>query len=321
MPNLTVALISPPEYAKDLGKKGTESDITFYNLKRDDVTVTLIEPSRYPERLSSLFFAISMAGKAILVVDEINAAFGETVLMLDCIGLKNGVLILRNYLTHEQILPLIRGTVVEGYPLIPDDRMVLREQLLLEAAAVQPDEATLKRPGALPVDHAFPVKGVGTVVLGGVVRGCLKRHETVKVLPTGKAALIRSIQLHDDDAEEVGPGERAGLALKGVEGDELDRGYVLSADSALTSSTTIAGRAHLVKYWPAPLREGMVLAIGHWMQFLPARVAYVDNAGDWHRPLLTIRTEKELVAFPGAKALLHYLEGGKLRVVGSIILT
>lgn len=62
MPNLNVAVIGPEGYAKDLGKKGTVSDITFYNLKKDDITVTIIEPTRYPEKLSSLFFLCQCRG-------------------------------------------------------------------------------------------------------------------------------------------------------------------------------------------------------------------------------------------------------------------
>jgi selenocysteine-specific translation elongation factor len=133
-------------------------------------------------------------------------------------------------------------------------------------------------------------------------------------------ALVRSIQKHDADAEIAYPGDRIGFALKGVEAEDLERGYVLSKDPSLTSSTTIHGRAELIKYWPSALKEGMVLYIGHWMQFLPSKVAYVNNAGDWHRPELTLKTEKELVYPPGARAILHYLEGGKLRVVGTIII-
>ncbi|MCX6697713.1 MAG: elongation factor Tu, partial [Methanoregula sp.] len=52
MSNLTIAILAPPDYAKDLGKKGTTSDITFYNLKKGEATVTFIEPTRYPEKLS-----------------------------------------------------------------------------------------------------------------------------------------------------------------------------------------------------------------------------------------------------------------------------
>ena len=103
MSNLTVAVLGPADYAKDLGKKGTTSDITFYNMKKGYATVTLIEPTRYPEKLSSLFYAISLADMVLLVVEEINANFGETVLMLQSAGKSKGFLILRNYITPDRL--------------------------------------------------------------------------------------------------------------------------------------------------------------------------------------------------------------------------
>jgi selenocysteine-specific translation elongation factor len=320
MPNLNVAVIGPDGYAKDLGKLGTTSDITFYNQKKDEVTVTLVEATRYPEKLSSLFYAVSLADTIILVVDEIGPAFGECILLLDCAGKDRGLIVLRNFISPEQIAPLIRGTVVSGYEIVPDDPRLLRERLVSEASAVRPLSSTMgaASSGAVPVDHFFAVKGIGTVALGVVAQGVVKRHDNLRVYPTTKQALVRSMQKHDDDAESAYAGERVGLALKGVEIDDLDRGYVLSNNPALISSSTLTGRAELIPYWPNPIREGMVLYIGHWMQFLPARVAFVDNAGDWKRPELTLRTEKDLVYLPEATGILHYLEGGKLRIVGKI---
>lgn len=320
MPNLNVAVIGPEGYAKDLGKKGTISDITFYNLKKDDITVTIIEPTRYPEKLSSLFFSVSMSGLALVVVDEINAVFGESVLMLDCAGLKKGVIVLRNYISPDQIAPLIKGTVLESYEIFEDDKGKIREYLLDEAAKVKEEMPAQGKAvsGAIPVDHFFHVKGIGVVVLGGVSSGIVKRHDKLHVLPTKKVAEVRSIQKHDDEAEIAFTGDRVGLALKGVEVEDLDRGYVLTTDESITSSATITGKAELVKYWPTPLKENTVLYIGHWLQFLPCRVAFVDNSGDWKKPKITLKLEKELVYPPGAKALLHYLEGGKLRVTGTV---
>lgn len=323
MPNLNVAVIGPEGYAKDLGKKGTTSDITFYNQKKNDVTVTLIEPTRYPEKLSSLFYAVSLADAVVLVVEEINPAFGECVLLLDCAKKERGLIVLRNFITPEQIAPLIRETVVAGYAIAPDDTRLLRERLVEEASSLRPATLSsgLESAGAVPVDHFFAVRGIGTVVLGVVARGTVKRHDTLRVYPTTRQAQVRSMQKHDDDAESAYQGERVGLALKGVETDDLDRGYVLSNDPSLLSSSTINGRAQLIRYWPHPLKEGMVLYIGHWMQFLPARVAFADNAGNWKQPLLTLRMEKNLVYPVGATGILHYLEGGKLRIVGTIALS
>lgn len=322
MSNLTVAVLAPPDYSKDLGKKGTTSDITFYNLKKGEASVTFIEPTRYPEKLSSLFFAVSLANRIVLVVDEINATFGECVLMLQCTGKSTGYLILKNYLSPDQIAPLIRGTVLEHYEVIEEDIVGLREKLLgiaLKQTAHQKAHETAGR-GAVPVDAHFNVKGVGVVVLGSVAQGTIRKHETLRVLPTEKTAQIRSIQKHDDDAENADTGDRVGLALKNIESEDLDRGFVLTNDPAIKYATTISGKAQLVKYWPAPLKEGMVLYVGHWMQFLPSRLEKVVADGDWRMPALSLTMEKALVYPPNARVVLHYLEGGKLRVVGSLMI-
>jgi len=71
--------------------------------------------------------------------------------------------ILRNYLAREQLAPLIKGTVVDGYEFLADDKNALRERLLEDVARMespQNDET-----GTLPVDHFFNVRGIGTVVL------------------------------------------------------------------------------------------------------------------------------------------------------------
>ena len=323
MSNLTVAIIAPPDYAKDLGKKGTISDITFYNLKKGEATVTFIEPTRYPEKLSSLFYAVSLSDRVVLVVDEINATFGECVLMLQCSGKSKGYLILKNYISLDQITPLIKGTVLEHYEMLEEDIVGLREKMLdisvKQTAHQKTHDAAGK--GVVPVDAHFNVKGVGVVVLGFVAQGSIKKHDTLRVLPSEKTAQIRSIQKHDDDAETAITGDRVGLALKNIESEDLDRGFVLTNDPAIKYATTVSGKAQLVKYWPAPLKEGMVLYAGHWMQFLPTRLEKIIVEGDWRMPTLTLTMEKALVYPLGARVVLHYLEGGKLRVVGSLIIS
>ncbi len=320
MSNFTVAILAPPDYAKDLGKKGTTSDITFYNLKKGEATVTFIEPTRYPEKLSSLFYSVSMADRAILVVGAVDATFGECVLMLQCAGISTGYLILKNYISIEQIAPLIKGTVLEHYEVLEEDMVGIREKMLeisvKQTAHQKAHEGAGK--GVVPVDAHFNVKGVGVVVLGSVAQGSIKKHDTVRVLPTTKSAQIRSIQKHDDDADSAVRGDRVGLALKNIESEDLDRGFVLTTDPAILHATTITGKAQLVKYWPAALKDGMVLYAGHWMQFLPTRLEKSVVDGDWRMPVLTLSMEKAIVYEPGARVVLHYLEGGKLRVVGSM---
>lgn len=316
MSNLNITFLGPEDLAKELGKKGTSTDITFYNMKKGDVTLTVIEPSRYPEKLSSLFYSVSLADLAILVIDSLSAKLGEIILMLNAAGISEGAFILRNYIDKGQIAPLIKGTVLEQYTELPDDPVMLREWLLKLAEKRKVAQTTGN--GTVPIDHHFNVKGIGTVILGSVKEGTIKRHDQLIVHPIGKQAQVRSIQMHDDDSEEASVGDRVGLALKGIEADDLDRGFVLSSDPRIISSLKISGTADIIPYWPQPLKEQMVLYAGHWMQFLPCRVTSVSDNGDFRKSAITLEFERELIYLPGSVIILHYLESEKLRIVGTI---
>jgi len=323
MGNITVALLGSLEYGSSLAKKGTSTDITLYNLKKGEDTVTIIEPTRYPERLAPLFYACSLAKKAIVIVDEINSTFGEQLVMLQCSDIKSGYIILRNFVPKEKIEALIKGTSLEKFEIIPDDPNSLREKLLVEASQQKPTElaAGLPAVGAVPVDHSFNVKGVGVVVLGIVVYGTIQKHAVLNVLPAAKNAQVRSIQKHDEEFDLAWEGDRVGLALKNVDVESLDRGTVLTNDPAIRTSTAIKAQVSLVKYWQTPIKAGMVMHIGHWTQFIAAKVETVTETDDPKKPLLTLTLDKPLVHRPKDKAVLMYLEGAKLRVAGTIELT
>ena len=306
-------------FASEIGKKGTVSDMTFFNLKKGDDSVTLIEPSKYPEKMSSLFYASAMSEFAILIVEKIDSTLGETILMLDCFGIDKGWIILRNYIQEEQLRPLLAGTSLSSFTTAEDDPIKLRENLLTLAAAMKRDGS--EKYGSVPIDSHFNVKGVGTVVLGSVIDGVIRKHDKLRVLPLSDTVILKSIQKHDIDSDDGSKGEHVGLALRGIESERLDRGYVLTTDDSVKLTKTIKDKAKLVKYWPAPLKDGMVMHIGHWMQMVPCRVKAVNNGSDWKEPELEIELESEIIHKPGDNGIMMYLEGGKLRVVGKITLS
>ncbi|MCL2358832.1 MAG: elongation factor Tu [Nitrososphaerota archaeon] len=317
MGNITVAVLGASGYSSSIGKKGTSTDITLYDLKKGNATVTFIEATRYPERLAPLFYACSLASKAIVVVDELTAQLGEQLVMLQCCGIQSGYFVLRNYIPKEKIEPLLKGTCLEKFEFIPDDPNQLREKLLTQAAEQTPSES---QTGTVPVDHAFNVKGVGVVVLGIVVSGTIHKHAALNVLPYSKTAQVRSIQKHDDESESASTGDRVGLALKNVNIEDLDRGAVLTNDPEIKTSNKLQAQALLVKYWQTPIKDGMVMHIGHWTQFLTAKIEAVSDAEDFRKPNLTLSIDKPLAYHPGDTAVLMYLEGTKLRVAGTILL-
>ena len=66
-----------------------------------------------------------------------------------------------------------------------------------------------------------------------------------------------------------------------------------------------------------PIKQGMVMHVGHWTQFITAKVEAVTESAEPKKPTLTLTLDKPLVYCPNDKAVLMYLEGAKLRVAGT----
>ena len=91
-----------------------------------------------------------------------------------------------------------------------------------------------RRGGALRlhVDRSFTIRGAGTVVTGTLWEGSAARGDEVRILPSGTAARVRSVQVHDEPRERAEAGQRVALNLAGVGRDEVARGDVVVAGEA-----------------------------------------------------------------------------------------
>lgn len=101
----------------------------------------------------------------------------------------------------------------------------LREALRSASAGVdRRDREDLFR---MPIDRSFSVRGAGTVVTGTTWSGSLAVGDRVRLLPDDVMARVRSLQVHGEEREEVGPGLRCAMALVGVDASTVDRGSVV----------------------------------------------------------------------------------------------
>src|SRR4051812_12419289 len=91
----------------------------------------------------------------------------------------------------------LKGTPFEAAPVVPTSIVSNRgfEELKGALASVLKDLPPPRDVGKprLPVDRAFVLKGVGTVVTGSLTGGSLKRGQAVVVQPSGLAARVRTI--------------------------------------------------------------------------------------------------------------------------------
>jgi selenocysteine-specific elongation factor len=105
-------------------------------------------------------------------------------------------------------------------------------------------------PARLAIDRAFSVKGRGAVVTGTLRGGPLERGMTLRLLPGGREARIRELQVHGTSVDRVAGGGRTALNLGGVEAGDLHRGMVLTASQASTEAALTASDRVLVALRP-----------------------------------------------------------------------
>jgi selenocysteine-specific elongation factor len=89
----------------------------------------------------------------------------------------------------------------------------------------------------LHVDRVFTVAGHGTVVTGTLWSGRLERGQRVMVLPAGREARVRSIEVHDQPLEVAESHQRVAINLGGIERDEVARGDVIATGAAGIETT------------------------------------------------------------------------------------
>ncbi len=271
MTTVTVAVVGDREVAAALGKKGTQSDVAMFNQVRDGHQATIVAPVNFPERFPPLLTSVAMADRTVFVVPALTKEFAEIAATLDVVAPPMEIRV-GDGVGPEEVRRALKGSSLETTDIRPLQLPELREAV---DAWVAPD-----RPGPVRVrlDHAFPVKGVGAVALGLVRQGSVHAHDALRLYPLDRTVEVRSIQVHDADVREASSGSRVGLALKGIEAEELARGQVLAEPGALK----VGPAAELAdwrtsRYYRGKLSAGQSLHAGVGLQFVPAKVEALEG--------------------------------------------
>ena len=228
--NQSVLFYGDEEILKALSKKGSETDIRYYNSKIGGNEITFLYPFKFPERVQTLLNAASVANKAILAVGELDKSVGEFLLALDYNEIRNLGVIAEEPLS-QQITKIASGMGISCHSMKPSYEDFEKFSLIPVDSRRQENMAVL--------DQSFQVKGVGTVSLGFVMGGQIKKHMVMKAYPSGKSVDIKNIQIMDVDMETADPFSRVGLAYRNVEVDDVPKGTILYSKEGVEFSESI----------------------------------------------------------------------------------
>jgi selenocysteine-specific translation elongation factor len=311
--SLSVALLGSKTIGGELGKKGTSSDITLYNSTGDGRAISFVEPTQFPEKLPPLMNALYMGDRVILAVEGLSRDLAETIVAIDAARKTEGLVALSESVGKDEIAKALKGTVLEKYPVTSMDTKELRQKI-----AEWPETPAEEGSAIIPIDHAFPVRGVGTVILGFVRRGTIHVHEKMRLYPDEKSVEVKSMQVHDVDVNEASRGSRVGLALKGVEVEEVSRGQIVAAPEALRVSDLLELHDFVpCRFFKGKAGEGDKVHVSVGLKVVPANVDRVDGSNR------TLRLAQPVAWSQGEMAFIVQLSGAGVgpRIAGCGIIT
>lgn len=310
MEHSIVTLLGQNDWARSVGKETSSTSFGIGALRKDERIVTTVYPSKYPEKIWSLLFTISLSENVYLDIDRIDRNLGETIIALDLIQKRKGSIHVDPLVDVSMLGSIVKGTVVEGYDEFDPTPATFREKLFdVPIPHIQEGCDVI-------VDQAFNVKGVGCVVLGFVTNGIVRKHQNLTVFPGKKRTIVRSIQVHDRDHDEAPAGARVGLALKNIEPEDLPRGSLLtSSEEGLVSSDHLTGRFRVSRYWKDEIPEGARFHLWSSLQFVPVQLRKIDQGGPGEREMTCdLHLDGQAWARKGDRLGLSFLDSKSFRL-------
>ncbi len=148
-------------------------------------------------------------------------------------------------------IPVIKGSALKalesGEPGAEETKCIDELMDALDTYIPQP-ERDVDKPFLMPVEEVFSITGRGTVATGRIDRGKVLVGEEVSLvgLGTDKKAVVTGVEMFRKTLDEGVAGDNAGILLRGVDKDEIERGMVLAKPGSITPHTKFDGEVYVL---------------------------------------------------------------------------
>ena len=144
--------------------------------------------------------------------------------------------------------PVIRGSslkALEGETAWEDKIM---ELMAACDEWIPTPERDTDKPFLMSIEDVFTITGRGTVVTGRVERGELKLNEEVEIvgIKDTRKTTVTGIEMFRKQLESAQAGDNAGVLLRGITRDEVERGQVLAKPGTVTPHTKFEAEVYVL---------------------------------------------------------------------------
>ena len=147
--------------------------------------------------------------------------------------------------------PIVKGSAL-GALNAPNDEVANKcivELMEVCDSFIPEPKRDVDKPFLMPVEDVFSITGRGTVGTGRIERGMIKVGDEISILGMGtdRKTTVTGIEMFRKLLDEGQAGDNAGLLLRGIDKEDLNRGMVLAAPGSITPHTKFKASVYVLK--------------------------------------------------------------------------
>ncbi len=149
---------------------------------------------------------------------------------------------------YDEDAPIIKGSAlkaIEGDAKYEDAIMELVKAM---DDFIEEPKRELDKPFLMPIEDVFSIKGRGTVATGRIETGIVKVNEEVEIIGIRdtKKSVVTGIEAFKKSLDQGQSGDNAGILLRGIERDDIERGQVLAKPGTVTPHTEFDAEVYIL---------------------------------------------------------------------------
>jgi len=222
-------------------ERGITIDLGFTSFMLDKYLITLVDGPGHADLIKISASSVEIIDCSLIVID-INKGpqvqTGEHLIIVESLNIKKIIVILNKIdLFTGNLDDEIKktreffGSTSFGYN-IPIFAVSAKEKVgfeelkkgILETINSLKIERHTEGDIIIPIDHHFPIKGMGVILTGTILVGTLKVNQNLEILPVKTSGRVKNIQIFHHNVDSAKAGDRIGINIKGLELKKIYRG-------------------------------------------------------------------------------------------------
>lgn len=144
--------------------------------------------------------------------------------------------------------PIIRGSALKALEGVAEYEEKILELMNNVDTWIETPVRDADKPFLMPIEDVFTITGRGTVVTGRVERGQLKLNDEIEIvgIRETRKSIVTGIEMFRKQLDYAEAGDNAGILLRGISREDVERGQVLSKPGSVTPHSKFKAEVYVL---------------------------------------------------------------------------